>query len=172
MWWDFFLFPLLIILARICDVSLGTLRGIATIKGWSKQALIFGFFEVVIWTASSAMVLVNISTNLVAAAAYCIGYVAGIHIGIMIDRKIAMGDVLIRVLSKDPEMIVRLRAEGCRVMVIHGRTRDEPVYLLYVDAKKRSISDVIKEIREQDPDCFYTIDDVQAYPAPPSRSWT
>ena len=41
--------PLLIFLARILDVSIGTLRLIFVSKGFKFYAPILGFFEVIIW---------------------------------------------------------------------------------------------------------------------------
>jgi len=40
--------PLLIIIARICDVSLGTLRIILIGKGYRSVAPFIGFFEILI----------------------------------------------------------------------------------------------------------------------------
>lgn len=48
-WWGTILIPLFILLARICDVSLGTLRIIFVSKGLKIWAPILGFFEVLIW---------------------------------------------------------------------------------------------------------------------------
>ncbi|HOF22271.1 MAG TPA: DUF5698 domain-containing protein, partial [Bacteroidales bacterium] len=41
--------PAFIFIARVCDVSLGTLRIIFVSKGNKKIAPFLGFFEVLIW---------------------------------------------------------------------------------------------------------------------------
>ena len=49
---DFFswgVVPLLIVIARICDVTLGTLRIILIGKGYRNIAPIIGFFEILLW---------------------------------------------------------------------------------------------------------------------------
>ena len=46
---SYVLMPLLIFMARICDVSIGTIRIIFVSKGKRNIAPILGFFEVLIW---------------------------------------------------------------------------------------------------------------------------
>jgi len=52
--------PLLIFSARICDVSLGTLRVIFISRGFKKIAPFIGFFEVIIWLVAIGQVMQNI----------------------------------------------------------------------------------------------------------------
>ena len=48
-YFDYLILPLLIFLARICDVTIGTLRIVMISKGQKKLAPFLGFFEVLIW---------------------------------------------------------------------------------------------------------------------------
>ena len=43
--------PILIFFARICDVSMETIRGIYIARGINYRAPIIAFFEIVIWLA-------------------------------------------------------------------------------------------------------------------------
>ncbi|HUW07255.1 MAG TPA: DUF5698 domain-containing protein [Williamwhitmania sp.] len=45
----YLLLPLIIFFARICDVTIGTMRIILVSKGQRNIAPILGFFEVFIW---------------------------------------------------------------------------------------------------------------------------
>jgi len=154
---------IIIILARICDVSFGTLRTIATVKGWQIKAVIFGLLEVIIWLAASSAVLVNIQSNPFYAIAYCVGYACGIYVGMRLDNWFASGDSLVRILTRQGDkMTMELRAEGCRVTRINGSDKQGLVSLLYVDLRKRDLYSVLKEIHQIDADAFYTIDDVKA----------
>jgi uncharacterized protein YebE (UPF0316 family) len=56
-WWDL----ALIFLARIIEVSLGTLRVIFVNKGHRKQAFLLGFIEVTIWVFVASRVIVGIT---------------------------------------------------------------------------------------------------------------
>ena len=65
---SFAILPLLIFLARICDVSLGTLRIIFVAKGKKNIAPFLGFFEVLIWIIAISKIMQNLD--------YYINYVA------------------------------------------------------------------------------------------------
>ncbi|MCL2100885.1 MAG: DUF5698 domain-containing protein, partial [Fibromonadales bacterium] len=56
---DWILFPLLVILARICDVSLGTMRIILVGKGYKHIAPFIGFVEILIWVAVVSQIMQN-----------------------------------------------------------------------------------------------------------------
>ena len=64
--------PSIIFLARICDVSIGTLRIIFVSRGKKNIAPILGFFEVLIWIIVIGKIMQNASNM----ACY-IGYAAG-----------------------------------------------------------------------------------------------
>lgn len=57
-----FLLPILIFLARICDVSLGTVRVIFISKGVRYLAPLIGFFEVIIWLLAIGQVMNNLTS--------------------------------------------------------------------------------------------------------------
>lgn len=52
--------PLLIFLARICDVTIGTLRIVMVAKGQKFWAPVMGFFEVLIWIVTMTKVVQNL----------------------------------------------------------------------------------------------------------------
>ncbi|MDD1699528.1 MAG: DUF5698 domain-containing protein, partial [Methanoregula sp.] len=94
--------PLLIFCARICDVSLGTIRVIFISKGIKYLAPIIGFFEVIIWLLAIGQVMNNL-TNFVAYGAYGAGFASGTYIGMLIEEKISLGLTSVRIITKkDP----------------------------------------------------------------------
>ena len=72
----FFLLPLLIFLARICDVTIGTMRIIMVSKGKKLLAPVLGFFEVLIWVMAIGKIMQNLS-NPVCYIAYAGGFAIG-----------------------------------------------------------------------------------------------
>jgi hypothetical protein len=52
--------PVLIFLARICDVSIGTMRIIFVSKGKKDIAPVLGFFEVLIWIIAISKIMQNL----------------------------------------------------------------------------------------------------------------
>jgi uncharacterized protein YebE (UPF0316 family) len=93
-----FVTSLLIVLARITDVSLGTLRMVAVIQGRRAFATVLGFFEAVVYVCVVAKVLLNMDQP-VYAAAYGLGYAAGIYLGMLIEQRLAFGKQLVFLLT-------------------------------------------------------------------------
>ena len=82
----FVVLPFMIFCARICDVTLGTIRVIFISKGIKYLAPIIGFFEVIIWLLAIGQVMNNL-TNIVAYIAYGAGFAAGTYIGMAIEER-------------------------------------------------------------------------------------
>ena len=96
--YQYIVLPLIIFFARICDVSLGTLRIVFVSKGKKNIAPILGFFELFIWVVVINQVLKNVD-SVVGLLAYAGGYAIGNYIGMNIEERIALGTQLIKVFS-------------------------------------------------------------------------
>ena len=72
----FVIVPLLIFCARICDMSLDTIRVIFMSKGIKYLPSFIGFFEVIIWLVAIGQVMNNL-TNAVCYIAYGAGFPPG-----------------------------------------------------------------------------------------------
>lgn len=66
----------LIVLARITDVTLDTIRTVAIVQGRRVFAATLGFFEAVVYICAVAKVLLNME-HPVYALAYGLGYASG-----------------------------------------------------------------------------------------------
>ena len=87
-WYTWIILPCLVFLARVVDVSLGTLRIIFTSRGRKHLAPLLGFVEVFIWVAVIAEITRG-AHNLVAYLAYAGGFAAGNYLGMYIEDKLA-----------------------------------------------------------------------------------
>ena len=90
--------PLLIFVARIFDVTLGTIRIILVSRGVKIPAALLGFFEVLIWLIAIGRVMQNLN-NVSNYIAYAGGFAMGNFVGIYIENKLAMGLLSIRVVT-------------------------------------------------------------------------
>ena len=59
--YNYALLPLLLFCARICDVSMGTIRVICVSRGMKLLAAITGFVEILIWVAVMGQIFQNLS---------------------------------------------------------------------------------------------------------------
>jgi len=151
----------LIILARITDVSLGTIRTINVVQGRRALALVLGFFEVLIWVFVVSRVIQEIRQP-VYAIAYATGFALGNWVGMTIEARLALGRQVVRIFSRQgPEMAVALRESGLRVTQFDGYGRDGPVQQLFIEIVRRDAGKVVAQARALDPRCYYMVDDVR-----------
>jgi uncharacterized protein YebE (UPF0316 family) len=155
--------PILIFLARICDVSLGTIRVIFISKGIRYLAPIIGFFEVIIWLLAIGQIMNNL-TNFVAYIAYGAGFAAGTYIGMVIEEKISLGLVSVRVITKkDPgELIQYLRLNNYGVTSLDGEGGTGKVKMVFTIIKRQDLPHVVEIIKQFHPNAFYSVDDVKS----------
>ncbi|MBN1944675.1 MAG: DUF2179 domain-containing protein [Bradymonadales bacterium] len=150
---------------RICDVSLGTVRTIAVVQGLAYLAVPLGFLEVLIWVVAVAQVITRIDESLWLVLAYAGGYAAGNAVGILIERKLALGTVVVRMISsKAGESVANLlRGRKRRLTTFRGEGRDGPVTLIYTTCPRREVKELLEEARAADPTLFYAVEPVREW---------
>ena len=162
--WQFtyILVPILIAIAKIIDVSLGTLRIILISKGAKKLAPLLGFVEVLIWIVTIGQVMKNL-TNPVNYIAYALGFAMGNYVGILIEQKLALGSVLIRVITRRDasELITYLQSNDFGVTVIPAEGSLGPVHLIFTVIKRSNLNKVVEIIKKFNPKAFYSIEDIR-----------
>jgi uncharacterized protein YebE (UPF0316 family) len=160
--YQFIVLPIIIFFARICDVSLGTLRIVFISKGKKNIAPIIGFFELLIWIVVISEILKS-ADNIVCYIAYAGGYAAGNFIGMNIEERIAIGSQLIKVFSpKDVTPLQKcLNDLGFGVTVVEGDGSTGKVKILYLVIDRKAFAQVEKILKEFDPFIFYVIEDVR-----------
>jgi len=153
---------LLIIVARVADVTLGTLRTVAVINGRRWTAWHLGFVEVLIWVLVVGAVIGSIKESPWYAIAYALGFATGNYLGITIEQYFAHGEQVVRIFTrKGPEMSGWMREQGLRVTMFQGEGRDGPVHMLFIETARRGAAAVVKMARQFDAACFYVVDDVR-----------
>ena len=92
---------LAIFLARIVDVSLGTLRTISIVQGRTWVSFWLGFVEIIIWLWVISTVIPQVREIPILAIFYAFGFACGNMVGIRIERWLAFGHIIIRVISRE-----------------------------------------------------------------------
>jgi uncharacterized protein YebE (UPF0316 family) len=154
--------PLLIFFARILDVSIGTLRLIFVSKGYKFYAPLLGFFEVVIWLLAIGQIMQHLD-NFMCYFAYGLGFATGNYLGIILEEKMSLGTVLIRVVPKmdTTNLINHLREHnfGASLVDIEGMTGK--LKMIFTIVKRKDLKEVMGIIHEYNPQAFVTIEDVK-----------
>ena len=154
---------LLILAARVCDVSLGTLRTIYMLRGRRLTASSLAVFESAIFiTAISAVLSGGVMHEPFKVIGYVLGFATGVFVGMTIEQRIASGWTLVRVVERDRhhELAERLRGEGEAVTSVAGEGRDGPSPILFAVIRRKRTPGVLRAIREVAPQAFVTLDSV------------
>jgi uncharacterized protein YebE (UPF0316 family) len=151
----------LIVLARITDVTLDTIRTVAIVQGRRVFAAVLGFFEAVVYICAVAKVLLNMD-HPVYALAYGLGFATGTFLGITIEQRLAFGDqVASLVTHKGTELAKMLRAGGYRLAEVKGHTGDGDLSILYVEIPRRQAQKLLRDASGVDERCFCIVHDVR-----------
>ena len=151
----------LIVLARITDVSLDTIRMVSVIQGRRAFAAVLGFFEAVVYICAVAKVLLNMNQP-VYALAYGLGFAAGTYLGMVIEQRLAFGKQLVFLLTpKGPELAEVLRAGDYRVAEVKGHTRDGDLTILCVEIPRREAQKLIRLASAVDERCDFIVHDIR-----------
>lgn len=155
--------PMMIFVARICDVSFGTLRIIFISRGKKTIAPILGFCEVSIWLLAMSQIMQNLD-NVVCFLAYAGGYATGNFVGILIEDKLALGMLIVRIfLVKDETgMKQKLYDAGFGVTVLDGHGRNGSVEVLYTVIKRKDLDRVVSIIEACQSKAFYSVEDARS----------
>jgi len=154
--------PLLIVLARICDVTIGTMRIIVLSRGHKYLAPLLGFFEVLIWITVMAKIMQNLH-NPICYFAYAGGFAIGNLVGIIVEERIAIGKVVIRIITSQDatQLIAGLRDGGYGVTSIPAQGSTGLVHLIFTVVKRSHLEEVEEIIRNFNLHAFYSIEDVR-----------
>ncbi len=151
------LMGVVIFIARVCDVSIGTVRTIVTVHGRSGIAFFLGLIEISLWLAAASTVIVQVRDVPILGAFYVLGYATGNFLGIQMERKIAFGSLILRVITavRGKEMADALREKGQAVTVFTGEGLKGTVKELYIVCRRRDLRWILPLVKEEDPDAFY-----------------
>lgn len=163
---DFFawvVLPALIFSARVADVSLGTIRVIFISKGLKYIAPVIGFFEVIIWLLAIGQVMQNL-TNVASYIAYGAGFATGTLMGMMVEERLSLGTVIIRVITRrdSSELVSHLRSLNYGVTELNAEGSTGQVKVLLMVIKRQDSKEVVAKIKQFNPQAFYSIEEVKS----------
>jgi uncharacterized protein YebE (UPF0316 family) len=159
---DFVIMPMLIFCARVIDVSINTLRIMFVLNGKKNVAPILGFFEAMIWLLAIGQIFQNVN-NPMSYVGYAGGFAMGTYVGMTIEEKLALGRVLVRVITPTPmpELIEYMKERNFRFTNVGAEGRFGKVNLLFTVMKREDLKDYIGTVKALNDKAFYTIESVK-----------
>lgn len=155
---------LIILLAKMTEVTLTTLRTVFISKGEKTLASSIGFVEVTIWLKVASVVLVNINDYPAKMFVYALGFAIGSYIGLTIEDKLGLGHSQIQIIVDEDEgenLANSIRNLGRAVTVVKGDGKNSNKLILLTYVKRKNKEKVLSEIKDTDIDVFVTVSETQ-----------
>ena len=153
---------LLIFALRVSDMTLDTLRVLFVMRGKKRIAWILGFFQSAIFVLAIGRVLTQLN-NPLNIIGYAAGFATGNVVGMFIEERIAIGHVLINIISprRGSAIVTHLRQNGYAVTELSGRGKDGMVSMINCSVLRKQVDIVRELVNEIDPEAFITAEDVR-----------
>jgi uncharacterized protein YebE (UPF0316 family) len=168
--------PILIFCARIVDVSIGTLRILFIARNQKLIAPVLGFFESLLWLIATGQIFRHLD-NAVCFVAYAGGFAMGNYIGMLIENRLAIGQLVVRIITESNSngLIEKMESAGFATTLLDGESASGKVKILFSVIKRKQLQNIVNLVTEFAPKAFYTVEDVQIAreavvpPVPPYR---
>ncbi len=162
---ELILLCLKIFVARILDVSFGTVRTVLTIKEKKMAASFVGFCEVLIWFVVVKEALNTDMTSIFIPISYALGFASGTYIGSVLSSHLIQGNLGVQIItsSRDKKLIEQIRNHGYGVSVIdvNRHQKDTSKYMLFIEIDKKRLKDLKALVKVLDPDSFIVVNETK-----------
>ncbi len=162
-WFNYLILPIIIGLARIFDVTVGTLRIIFVSKGNKRIAPLLGFLEVLAWIIVIGEIMKS-ANNFACYIGYALGFAAGNYIGMLIEEKLAMGNLIVRVIVDENQRALKdvllQKGYGMTIVPAYG-AMGHPVDILFMAIHRSTLNEVLEIIKSKAPNAFYSVEELK-----------
>jgi len=102
--------------------------------------------------------------NVICYIAYGGGFAMGNYIGMILEEKLSIGSVIIRVVPKSDtsELVNMLRLQNFGITVVDAEGSLGKVKIIFSVIKRDNIQGFISIINKYNPQAFYTVEDVRS----------
>lgn len=157
-WWEL----LLILGAKAIEVTLGTLRIILVSKGYRKEGTFLALIEIILWVFIASTVINGMAEAPIKGIMYSFGFAFGVYLGSLIESKIAMGKIMIQIITNQEnahnlELTIRKAGMGLTTWDAHGKESDKVVFLTI--GNRKNSDKLLNLIAETDPTAVVAIHD-------------
>ena len=138
------------------------MRMILTIQGKRTWSTILGFIEVSVFITAVASVVQG-PLDPLRVLAYGGGFAAGTFLGMTLDRRLGIGDVVVRIISKShKQMVPALTAVGFGLTLVDGRGgRGSEVGVVFSVCHRKRLQELLGIIRQVDRSAIVTVQEVR-----------
>ncbi|MEG8946125.1 DUF2179 domain-containing protein [Rosettibacter firmus] len=155
---------LIIMLMRICDVTIGTFRTMLVVQAKKYHAAFVGFFEVLIWITAMSYIVRHLD-NTINLIGYALGFAIGNILGVTLEQKVAIGfsQVSIVSLHHTDEIVSKLREKNFGVTKLPGEGKVGEISIILVIIKRKHLEEVLRLVESIDKRAFITVQHSRPY---------
>ena len=153
---------IVIFLAEVVVLTIGTVRTMITVQGESAVAFWLGLLEMSLWIFGTSTAIIKVGETPFLGLCYALGFAVGNVTGIMLEKRLALGNVLVRIISMrlGAELASALRAAGFGITTLAGQGAVGPVTVQFVVCRRKDMDRVLIIAKAVDREVFYTFEPV------------
>ncbi len=139
-----------ILLSKIIENALATLRLIVVANGKKKLGALLQGIIALVWIFVTGIVIIDINKDILKIVFFCIGSIIGSYLGSIIEEKIALGsNMLVCVIKEKYERLLKNRLNNYQITTICEKNNTLSILFIFIKRKEtRKISKIIKTIDE------------------------
>ena len=151
-----------ILVMRILNMALDTVRMLSVMRGYKTATWVLGFLQTVVFIVALGSVISDMN-NILNILAYAVGFSTGNVIGMHIEQRLALGYAQLSIISKGKGTAIaeHLRELGHAVTEIPARGKDGMVTMLEANVVRKNQEELEKAIKEIDAQAFIIARDIQ-----------
>lgn len=159
---------IIVVLGRIVDMSLATIRTVFTVKSKPAIAASIGFVEAFFWFIVVKAALDYIITNPIAetlslALAYSLGFALGTFLGGLLSKIFVKSKVQVQIVlsKKNDKLIEELKNKGYGQTVVSafGANHKTETYLIFVETDHKKVKELKQIIDSFEEKAFISINE-------------
>ncbi len=150
----------LILVGKIIEVSISTMRIVLISKGEKKIGTTLAFFEIILWITLASKVLGNLSNDPFSGLAYAIGYTAGNYIGSTLESVFGIGTAQVQIImskEKSEEMCDKIYNKGYAYTKVEAKGRIKDRTIIYTLIPRNAVRRIIKDLKKVSEDVLISV---------------
>lgn len=159
-----FLLYIIILLAKMLEVSIGVTRIVLITRGERLLGACLGFVEVIMWILLVSTVLKDVTEDPIKVVVYALGFALGNYAGSMLEGKLGIGNIRVEAIVMEEHgghLADQLRAKGYAVTVLEGKGMNFDREVLLMNIRRKNYHDVLKTIKDCQDNVVITVNDIK-----------
>ena len=154
----------LVFILQLVFIALLVLRTNFMVRDKSIIATLFGFVEAIVYIFGLTLVLKG-ENDFLTMVVYALGFGVGIYIGGFLEKKLAIGNIIVTVniKTKNDNLIKRLREKNFHFTIFEGLGIDGKRYKFDILTSRHRENELIKLIETYELDAFIVMVEPRKY---------